>query len=1390
MSHLKDAVRFTVIGAALLLGAVSTLAQGGSLQTTHFSKDAAAFAAVQSAGGAFRFAGEARSPTKASWEIALRRLPQVLNDSTLTTANFDSWPNGSPVSFRLVFDATTRRVSLTLTRGTATATVSTKQSHDVVGDFNELFVRAAAVKKKTRIVVKDLVLDGVTVGDQAAADRDFSKDGGGDDDDDEDEGTVDVLRIRGGQLSDGFVLTGSITLTSVPAFNKNTELDAQLWGAMVPQGPPADTTPPTVAITAPAEGSLSATAKPPLTATYADAGSGVDTASVRLMVDGADRTAEAQVTATGLAWTSATPLGEGAHSATVTVRDVAANSASATRGFTTDTVAPALAITTPAAAEVQDDPRPPITLTFADTTSGVAPPTLHVFIGSTELTAGCTVGAAQATCLPPPLAAGAHSISADLRDRAGNLATAGRDFQLSFDQEGPAVTITAPEGPLVTGDATPALAVAYADPSGVDTASLRVRVDGVDVSSSCTTGPGSATCVSSPLGRGMHAMSAEIRDLRGNLGAAGKEFAALFPLAVSILEPADGSILSVPVVRIAGTVPAGAQSVRVNGVPAQLTAGGFVIESFGLHDGVNNLVAVAEDAAGNVGTAAIRVTADTTKPAVSITFPANEALTADSSTRVTGLVNDLTIGTVSDGDVVVTVNGIAATVSQRSFLATGVPLAPGRNTLVATATDRAGNHSSATIAMTRREASGASIRVASGDGQTAEILTPLPAPLVARVSDAAGQPIAGKQVVFRVAQGSGVLDLGERAVIATTNAQGEASVHWTLGNRSGVSVNRVRATAVGVAGEVSLLAAALSGPPAALNVASGNNQRGAVGGELSQPLFVVVTDAGDNPLPGVPVTFRAVEGGGRFAGEESVVVQTDASGQAETRFTLGPAAGLDSNRVEATFEGLTTEAAVFQASALLPGAPADTRITGVVLDNQGDPVPGVTLRLRESALTTVADAQGQFHLAGVPLGQVFLIADASTAARPGSWASLEFELFTVPGAENTLPRPIYILPLDLGQGLSVDEIRGGTVRIADVPGFALEVAPGSVTFPGGSRSGVVSVTAVHADKVPMAPGAGMQPRLIVTIQPLGAHFDPPAPLTLPNVDSLPPGRVTEMFSFDHDIGAFVAVGTGTVSEDGQVVRSDPGFGIVEAGWHCGSPPSGSGAGASLSVKLSPKPIKIQYGKTTTVTAQGKPPRDGEYQNWTVTGSNVDSMLDFTSQPSCPDQPSCTNTLKSTELVLPASGAKKVCGTAQAKVTFRCKTTGKTVTDTATIEQGCAGKDAAACKSICATVPAQGMCGTPCSLTGTSHPGFNAGIGGLCWRVKVGGAWTCYWDHNAPGGTGFVNLCCPNRCFGPSFNVWGQGPGDYVCTVIESCTDPSFGGLDPDGDPGVNCAKIR
>ena len=212
--------------------------------------------------------------------------------------------------------------------------------------------------------------------------------------------------------------------------------------------------------------------------------------------------------------------------------------------------------------------------------------------------------------------------------------------------------------------------------------------------------------------------------------------------------------------------------------------------------------------------------------------------------------------------------------------------------------------------------------------------------------------------------------------------------------------------------------------------------------------------------------------------------------------------------------------------------------------------------------------------------------------------------------------------------------------------------PGSATFPGGSRQGCVTVTPVNGDKVPMSPGFGQQPRFIVTIQPVGTKFDPPAPMTLPNVDGLKPNAVTEMYSYDHDLGMFVAIGTGTVSTDGSVIVSNPGVGVLKAGWHCGGDPNTTGSTASLTLTAQPTKASVAAGDSFSVTAQGGPPLDGTY-SWSVISTQAGddpSAFNLVTAPDCTDQPTCVAQL---------TGVKP--GTATLRITFTCTTTGASVT---------------------------------------------------------------------------------------------------------------------------------
>ena len=111
--------------------------------------------------------------------------------------------------------------------------------------------------------------------------------------------------------------------------------------------------------------------------------------------------------------------------------------------------------------------------------------------------------------------------------------------------------------------------------------------------------------------------------------------------------------------------------------------------------------------------------------------------------------------------------------------------------------------------------------------------------------------------------------------------------------------------------------------------------------------------------------------------------------------------------------------------------------------------------------------------------------------------TVEYDIVTVAGQDNTVGTPIYLPVLDQVNKVCVDETHGGTFTLPQSPGFSLTVAAGTATFPGGARSGCVTVSTVHGDKIPMTPGFGQQPRFIVSIQPVGTLFNPPAAICFP-----------------------------------------------------------------------------------------------------------------------------------------------------------------------------------------------------------------------------------------------------------------------------------------------------
>lgn len=636
---------------------------------------------------------------------------------------------------------------------------------------------------------------------------------------------------------------------------------------------------------------------------------------------------------------------------------------------------------------------------------------------------------------------------------------------------------------------------------------------------------------------------------------------------VSLTQPANLAFVNTSPTLVSGTTGDAAATVAVNGIQATKTGNKFQA-SIPLQEGNNTVTAVASNPNGTTGTASIQVTLDTTPPKVTVASPADGTTTTEASVTVAGIVNDIVVGTVNSQQAKVTVNGAAAHVSNRTYAANNVPLQVGVNTLSVTGRDQTGNSATTTVNVTREAIAQPYVKRVSGNDQSGPVATPLAAPLVVQALNGT-VPLPNVPVIFKIVENDGVLNPGkQQTIVVNSDAQGRASASLTLGNRAGAGNNIVQAYAAGYQGTALFTASGVAKTAAKINVDSGNNQFGAVNQVLALPLVAVVTDASHNRLGGVPVTFTVKQGNGKINGNSFLKTKSDSDGRVLAVLTLGTQPGQDNNLVEASVDGLAGAIAAFTASGKVPGDPAQTSVSGVVQDNAGNPIPGVTMRLYTTNLgvnnnglnntqhvevvaPTVTDANGAFKIAKAPVGFFKLMADGGTATQNGKfYPTLEYDMVTVAGQDNGVGGPVYLPELDPDAKACVTATIGGVLKMASAPGFSLTIAPGSATFPGGSKTGCVTVTPVNPDKVPMVPGFGQQPRYVVTIQPVGTTFNPPAAMTIPNLDGLAPHAKTEMYSYDHDLAAFVAIGTGTVSADGSVIASDPGMGVMKAGWHC------------------------------------------------------------------------------------------------------------------------------------------------------------------------------------------------------------------------------------------------
>ena len=370
--------------------------------------------------------------------------------------------------------------------------------------------------------------------------------------------------------------------------------------------PLGDSTPPTVSMTAPADG---ATVSGNVTVS-ANATDNIGLAGVQFLLDGAALGSEDTVAPYSISWDSSA-VSNGSHTIAARARDAAGNqttsaSVTVTTSNAPDTTAPSVSMTAPAnGATVSGN-----VAVSANASDNVGVAGVQFLLDGASLGSEDTVAPYSISWNTTTAGNGAHTFAARARDAAGNQTTsvAVNVTVSNVDTIAPTVSMTAPaNGATVSGSVT--ISANATDNVGV--VGVQFLLDGAPLGSEDTAAPYSISWSSSTASNGSHTLTARARDAAGNQATStavtvSNVVGDTTPPTVSIASPANG-------VKVSGTVTVSANAtdnVGVVGVQFLLdgaplgsedTAAPYSIswDTAGTGNGAHTLTARARDAAGN-----------------------------------------------------------------------------------------------------------------------------------------------------------------------------------------------------------------------------------------------------------------------------------------------------------------------------------------------------------------------------------------------------------------------------------------------------------------------------------------------------------------------------------------------------------------------------------------------------------------------------------------------------------------------------------------------------------------------------------------------------------------------------------------------------------------------
>ena len=281
-----------------------------------------------------------------------------------------------------------------------------------------------------------------------------------------------------------------------------------------------DPAPPQLSAAQPAEAAQTEVRRPPIGFTVTDAGVGIDPSTLRVALDGVEITAAGALTGGDYSYLPPSDLAYGDHHLRVQVSDLSGNAMTPVEWTfsVVDVTPPAIADIRPDAGSAGSDRTPAISAAVSDDGIGLDPAAVSMTMDGAAVPA--TLAGGRLSYQPPAaLAFGAHTVTVQAADLAGNAAPASTWTFTVRDEQPPVVSARQPANGATVVGAVPIGFDLADEGTGIDPASLHVTVDGSDVTSWGTLSGSSFRYAPGNLGAGVHTITVGVSDRAGNAAA-------------------------------------------------------------------------------------------------------------------------------------------------------------------------------------------------------------------------------------------------------------------------------------------------------------------------------------------------------------------------------------------------------------------------------------------------------------------------------------------------------------------------------------------------------------------------------------------------------------------------------------------------------------------------------------------------------------------------------------------------------------------------------------------------------------------------------------------------------------------------------------------------------